>query len=158
MQNPLSNSSFRASAPELHRQLQSALWFDALVLLLLLQLMAVAVPRALHVHVVVCAVACFSCLLLLPSSLLLSLQAQWICIYHHFLLLPAPRSPPWRRLSNICCARRHRPCSILHRFYGCVARLHSTCCTLHTHKPLANSMNPQFCCGRLPAVPVLSFL
>jgi hypothetical protein len=53
MQNPLSNSSFRASAPELHRQLQSALWFDALVMLLLLQLMAVAVPHALHVHVVV---------------------------------------------------------------------------------------------------------
>ena len=79
MQNPLSNSPPpRASAPELHRQQQSALWFDALVLLLLLQLTAVAVPHALHVHVVVCAVACFSCLLLLSSSLLLSLQAQWI--------------------------------------------------------------------------------
>jgi len=100
----------------------------------------------------VCAVACFSC------HLLLSLQAQWICLCHHFLLLPAPRSPPWRRLSNICCARRHRPCSILHRFYGCVARLHSTCCTLHTHKPLVHSMTPHFCCWRLPAVPFLSFL
>jgi hypothetical protein len=48
-------------------------------------------------------VACCSCFLLLPSSLLLLLQAQWLCLYHLFLFLPVPRSPPWRRLLILLC-------------------------------------------------------
>ena len=44
------------------------------------------------------------------------------------------------------------------RFYGCVTRLFFTCCTLHTHTPLANPMTPRVLLRASAYSPFLSFL
>ena len=44
------------------------------------------------------------------------------------------------------------------RFYGCVTRLYFTCCTLHTHTPLANSMTPRVLLRASAGSSFLSFL
>ncbi len=49
-------------------------------------------------------------------------------------------------------------CSRAHRFYDCVTRLYFTCCTLHTHTPLANSMTPRVLLRASAGSSFLSFL
>ena len=82
-------------------------------------------------------VAFCSCFLLLPSSLLLLLQAQWLCLHHLFLLLPAPRSSPWRRLPIMLC-----PPTSHHIYPTSILRLHCAPPLLHlTHTNAACNLD-----------------